>query len=181
MSTPELHRNVASRASALRARLNAAATLGGIDPVQAAQEARRMFEDIADDMRVRWLNLELGGYGSLVDARPLHDVLGVPAGHRLVAHVAAYRTHRAAALPPDPRRGPFQHFFVEPIGELAGARQVVRTRFGQPQAGELLEVDLRPRGLPDYPTRANFSRDVFERVVEGFVAVLYLQLGSATA
>jgi hypothetical protein len=35
--------------------------------------------------------------------------------------------------------------------------------------------------LPDYPTRANFSRDVFERVVEGFVAVLYLQLGSATA
>ncbi len=179
MPTPELRRNVAARAQALRAQLNAAATSGSIDPAQAAQEARLMFQDLADDVRVRWLNLELGGYGNLVDTRPLHDVLGVPAGERLVAHVAAYRTQRGAELLPRPHRRPFGHFFVEPIGDLAGARRVVRARFGQPRAGEIVEVDLRPRGAPDYPTRGAFSRDVFERVVEGFVAVLYLQLGSA--
>lgn len=181
MPTPELRQNVASRAQALRARLNAAATTGGIDPDQAALEARRLFEDVADDTRVRWLNLELGGYGALVDTRPLHDVLGVPAGDRLVAHVTAYRTHRGAELLPDPQRRPFQHFFVESLRELAGHRLVVVARFGVPRPGEEVELDFRPRtGLARYPTRATFSRDVFERIVQGFLAVLYLQLGSAT-
>jgi hypothetical protein len=179
--TAELQKNVAARAQALRDRLNAAATSGGVAPDEAATEAHRLFEDAADETRVRWLNLELGGYGTLVDSRPLHEVLGVPAGDRLVAHVTAYRTQRGAELLPSPHRRPFEHFFVESLQELAGHRQVVVARFGPPKPGEEVELDFRPRaGLAGYPTRATFSRDVFERVVEGFLAVLYLQLGSAT-
>ncbi len=145
--TPELRRNVASRAAALRARLNAAAMTGGVDAVQVATEARRLFEDAADETRVRWLNLEIGGYGGLSDTRPLHDVLRVPPNDRLVAHVGAYRTQRGAEVSPNPGRRPFAHFFVEGLAELVTARDRVRG------PGGALELDFSPQGaFSGYPS-----------------------------
>ena len=172
--TPELRRNVAARAVALRARLNAAATTGGVNAVQVATEAHRLFEDAADEMRVRWLNLEIRGYGGVSNTRPLHEVLRVPQNDRLVAHVGAYRTQRGAELSPNPGRRPFTHFFVEGLAELVTARDRVRG------PGGALELDFSPLGaFSGYPTRAEFPRDVFERITAGFIAALYLQLGSA--
>jgi hypothetical protein len=46
--------------------------------------------------------------------------------------------------------------------------------------GAVVELDFRPRaGFADFPSRAEFRIDVLERVTGGFVAALYLQLGSA--
>lgn len=92
--TPELRALVAQRAQELRGLLNASAVTGAMDLVAAAEAARRMFMDVADDVRVRWLNLEVAGYGYLVDQRPLHEVLGIHRHDRLVAHVAAYRAQQ---------------------------------------------------------------------------------------
>jgi hypothetical protein len=144
------------------------------DAVQVAQEAHRIFEDAKDEVRVRWMNLELGGYGP-TETRRLHEVLRVPQGDRLVAHVAAYRTQRGAELAPDPARGPFTHFFVEALSELVAARDRVR----QSGSASDVELDFGPgRALAGYPARATFPRDVFERIVGGALAALYLQLGS---
>jgi hypothetical protein len=46
-----------------------------LDAVLLAREARRVFEDAADELRSRWLTLELCGYVGHVDARPLSEVL----------------------------------------------------------------------------------------------------------
>jgi hypothetical protein len=44
---------------------------GRVDPITAATEAFRLFTDAQDEVRVRWLNLELNGYGDQVDSTPL--------------------------------------------------------------------------------------------------------------
>jgi hypothetical protein len=164
--------NVASRAALLRAQLNAGVARGDTDVVAAARDARRIFEERGDEVRARWLSLELGGYGT-AESRPVHDALGVPASDRLVAHVTAYRVQRGNELAPNPNGGPFSHFFVEGLTDLTAARDRVR-QVSSPK----VEVQLRPDGTSGYPMRAEFPHDVFERVVSGFLASLFLQLGS---
>jgi hypothetical protein len=76
LMTPELAQVVATRARALRGRLTP-----GTDPPSVAIEARRLFEDASDAVRVRWLNLELAGYETATRAiGPLPRVLGGPQG-----------------------------------------------------------------------------------------------------
>jgi hypothetical protein len=164
--TPELHGSIASRARALRAGLAPTS-----DFIAVATEARRLFEDAGDAVRVRWLNLELGGYEPAMSTiGPLHRVLGVPPHDRLAAHVAAYRTQRGS------REGgsDLAHFFVEGLAELI----VTRDRASR-ASGAQIELSFgAAAGSPDYPATATFPRDVFERVLGGFLAALDLQLGA---
>ncbi len=170
--TPELRRNVADRASDLRGRLNATVHAGGMSPVQAARDAQRIFEDAGDETRLRWLTLELGGYGPTT-TRPLHEVLRVAANDRLVAHVAAYRTRRGVMPGPGSSQRVLPHFFVEPLHELVRASD----RAARLPAGTTLELDLRD--LSGQPMRAQFRPDVFQQIGAGFLAALYLQLAAA--
>lgn len=145
--------------------------LGRIDPITAATEAVRVFTDTADAVRVRWLGLELEGYGDLVDSHPLHVVLGVPANDRLAGHVTAYRSQRGLA----PGGGEFRHFFVEPLSDLIATSARVATS----DATATLELEFAPSlGTTAHPPAGTFARDVFERVVAGFIAALHLQLGT---
>jgi hypothetical protein len=164
--TPELRDVVKRQARSLQLRLNH----GRVDPVTAATEAFRLFTDAAAAVHVRWLTLELHGYGEQVDSTPLHIVLGVPSGDRLAAHVAAYRTQRGRST-----AGEFRHFFVESLGELVSASASVATSGGT--SGLELEFGTSP-GASGHPRNGTFGRDVFERVVAGFVAALHLQLGA---
>jgi hypothetical protein len=168
--TPELRQLIGRRARDLQVQLNHA----GIDPVGVADEARQLFEEAADGVRFRWLTLELSGYVDHVAARPLHDVLGVPSGDRLAAHVAAYRSQRGIIATPGRPGGEFRHFFVESLGDLIAARERVA---GSSAETLLLDFGPHPR-VPAYPRSAEFSRDVFDRVVLGFLAALHLQLGT---
>jgi hypothetical protein len=163
--TPELRQLLSARGRSLQLRLNH----GRVDPITAATEARRLFTDAQDDVRVRWLNLELNGYGDHVDSTPLHVVLGLSAGDRLAAHVAAYRTQRGRT-----EHAAFQHFFVEPLGELVSASARVASSGGTAE----LELEFAPSiGAPEHPRTGTFSGDVFAQIITGFVAALYLQLG----
>lgn len=173
--TPELRALVGRRARELREVLNASASAGTIDLVAAAETAGQLFTEAADDVRLRWLNLELNGYGNLVEQRPLHVVLGVGRDDRLVAHVAAYRSQQGVELAPSPGGQVFNHFFVEPLFELIATRDRVRASSGSSE----LELSFGPHeALATYPTSARFPRDVFERITSGFGASLYLQLGA---
>jgi hypothetical protein len=164
--TPELAASLSGQARSLQLRLNH----GRVDPVTAATEAVRLFTDAQDPVRVRWLNLELRGYGELVESTPLHLVLGVAAGDRLAAHVAAYRTQRGFAGSSE-----FKHFFVESLRELVDASARVATSGGTAN----LELGFAPSTVSrTHPRSGTFGRDVFERVVAGFVAALHLQLGT---
>ena len=168
--TPELRHSIATRARAVQVRLNEA----GIDAVAAAKEAKRIFEDAGDAARMRWLTLELAGSAEHVPARPLHVVLGVPAGDRLAAHVAAYRSQRGTNVTPGQQAAEFRHFFVEPLAELVATRARVATR----ATGTRVVLEFGPeQAVPSYPRSGEFTRDVFDRVVLGFVAALHLQLG----
>lgn len=168
--TPELRQSIAARASDLQARMRPADR----DAVLLATEARRLFEDAADDLRSRWLTLELCGYAGHVDARPLSEVLhvlpGDPVGNRLVAHIAAYRTQRGYDVTPGHPRQELRHFFVEPLADLAAtaetlvrapASPVVVLRFPEAQHAQSIEL----------------GHDVFARILAGFGAALHLQLG----
>jgi hypothetical protein len=163
---PEMAHSVATRARALRAGLAPSA-----DPVAAAIAARRLFEDAGDGVRVRWLNLELQGYEpALAAIGPLPRVLCVPPHDRLAAHVAAYRMQRAL------RHGPpyLVHFFVEALPALVAARQQASSA-----TGNELELSFGPDpGSSKYPATAAFPRNVFDRVLGGFLAALHLQLGT---
>jgi hypothetical protein len=171
MTTDELRQSIALRVKALRDRLNEPQA----DPVEAAVEARRLFGDAVDETRVRWLELEQGGYRDLLAVRPLHEVLGVPAGDRLAAHVGAYRTQRGFDTSPGHGLREFSHFFVEPLPELLSARDRVR----RSAATSGLELSFGAHAsMPDYPTSGEFARDVFERILAGFLAALQLQLGA---
>lgn len=167
--TPELRQHLSQSACSLQLRLNH----GRVDPVTAATEALRLFSDAQDATRVRWLSLELNGYGDGVDSMPLNVVLGVPVGDRLAAHVAAYRTQRGRVQHAD-----FKHFFVEPLDEL------VRTsaRVASLGSTQELELEFAPSiGASGYPPSGTFSRDVFARIIMGFVAALHLQLRTLLA
>lgn len=172
--TPELRAHIARRARELRATLNASAPAGILDVVTVASAGRELFTEAADPVRVRWLNLELGGYGNLVDERPLHLVLGVGREDRLVAHVAAYRAQRGVALTPA-LGGLYTHFFVEPLDAIVATRDQIRASSGTSE----LELSFGQTGTPtSLPTSARFPRDVFERIAGGFAAALFLQLGT---
>ncbi|MEO5726296.1 MAG: hypothetical protein ABI134_04265 [Byssovorax sp.] len=163
--TPELHGSIAIRARALRAGLAPSSDL-----IAAATGAHRLFEEAGDAVRVRWLNLELGGYEPVMSTvGPLHRVLGVPPDDRLAAHVAAYRTQRGAR-----QGGPdLVHFFVEGLAELVATRDRASSA-----SGKQIELSFGPApGSRDYPATATFPPNVFERVLGGFLAALHLQLG----
>lgn len=169
MTTIELRRLVASQAGTLRTRLKSS----DLDPVGAADEARRLFTEVGDDVHVRWLNLEIGGYRDLVSVRPLHEVLQVPHDDRLALHVAAYRT-QTGIVTSDVESKEFRHFFVESLTDLVATRGRVRQSSGTSD----LELRFGPHAVvADYPSSGMFPRDVFERIVGGFLDVLFLQLG----
>lgn len=129
--------------------------------------------EVSDDVHVRWLNLEISGYRDLIDTQPLHRILQVQPDDRLAVHVAAYRTQKGfAKSDAGPRE--FRHFFVEPLAELVSTRDRVRQSTGTFD----LELQFGPQVVAaDYPSSATFQRDAFERIVSGFIAVLFLQLG----
>ena len=158
-----------ARARDLRTRLNGP----GVDVVAAAEDARLIFAERGDLQRVLWLALEIGGYGALTDAVPLHLVLGIAEGDRLARQVAAYRTQVGFRWMTQPASR-IAHFFVEPLAELRAAAERV-TKAG---AAESVELTFGPHaGRPDYPTSAEFSADVFQRILLGFTATLHLHLG----
>ncbi|HEX3474952.1 MAG TPA: hypothetical protein VHT91_07915 [Kofleriaceae bacterium] len=171
--TSGLLQTVESRARALQARLNHL----DVTASAAATEAIRIFDDAGDDVRRRWLTLELDGYAEHIDARALHEVLGVPHGHRLVAHVTAYRTQRGVDATPGRRPAEFRHFFIEPLSALEATRDKVAASAGG--AAVLLDFGPHPRDA-HYPTVGEFTRAVFDRVIAGFQAALHLQLGALT-
>jgi hypothetical protein len=137
----------------------------------------RIFEDAGDDVRCRWLTLETSGYAEHVDSRALHQVLGVPPGHRLAAHVTAYRTQRGVDATPGHLPAEFRHFFVEPLVALEATRAKVAA--SADTSALLLDFGPHPRDAL-YPTAGEFTRGVFDRVVAGFMAALHLQLGTLT-
>jgi hypothetical protein len=143
---------------------------------EAATEAMRIFEDADDDVRCRWLTLELSGYVD-VDSRALHEVLGVPHGHGLAAHVTAYRTQRGIDATPGHHPAEFRHFFVEPLSALEAARAKVAASAGA--SALVLDFGRHARDT-SYPTAGEFTRRVFARVLAGFMAALHLQLGTLT-
>ncbi|MFI5296753.1 MAG: hypothetical protein ACHREM_01535 [Polyangiales bacterium] len=155
----------AMQARSLRARLTPTA-----DPIVVAQEARRIFTNAADDVRTRWMNLELGGYSEARnEIGPLHQVLRVPVHDRLAVHVAAYRTQRGHRL----GRQELVHFFVEPLSKLVDAREQLVA-----EKKPTIEITFGKHPTSsEYPTTASFPRDVFERIIGGFIAALHLQLG----
>jgi hypothetical protein len=169
---PELRHAIASRARALQDRLNQFS----VGAVEAATEAMCIFEDADDDLRRRWLTLELGGYTE-ADSRALHQVLGVPHGHQLAAHVTAYRTQRGVDATPGHRPAEFRHFFVEPLSTLEATRGKVAASGGA--SALVLDFGRHARDA-SYPTAGEFARGVFDRVVAGFMAALHLQLGTLT-
>ena len=161
---PDLRGQVRS----LRARLSPRS-----DVVAAAEEARQLFFRRHDPQRTRWLELELGGYRNITAAN-LHEVFGPGTDARLLAHVTAYRVQRARTETAPITE--FRHLFVEPLADLRLARDNVRKLEAR---GHILPLQfLLPVGTPTHPANAVFSRDVFERVVGGFVAALHLQLGA---
>lgn len=168
--TPERWQSIATRARELQGRMRPAE----LDTVLLAQEARRVFEDAADELRVRWLDLELGGYAGRVDARPLPEMLrvlpGDLVGSRLVAHIAAYRTQRGHDVTPGHPRQEVRHFFVEPLPEVAGTAEKL-TRDPMSSVVVLAFQDGRQTRLVE------FGHDVFTRILAGFAAALHLQLG----
>ncbi len=160
-----------AHAENLRARLNDDSE----DIEVLAREARKIFHDAEMPDRVRWLDLELDGYGSLVDVRPLSEVLGVTDEHELVTFIARYRRQPGITWEGgDPNGRPFLHFFVESISELKAVAQRVRTGVGATSV--ILEFGPHA-GDPIHPRQGEFPRDVFDRVLLGFRATLHLQLG----
>jgi hypothetical protein len=173
MTTPELQHLVAQQARSLQLRLNH----GRVDPITAAGEARRLFTEVGDDVHVRWLGLELNGYGELAHAVPLHVLLRVPAADRLTTHVAAYRTQRGLLPGPNGTPSEFRHFFVESLAQLIDARATVA---GSDASSRLELAFTVSTSTARHPSSGSFGRDVFDRIVAGFVAALYLQLGVLT-
>jgi hypothetical protein len=167
--TPELWQSVKRRARDLQNRLRPT----NLDAVLVATEARTLFDDAADELRSRWLNLELSGYAGHVDARPLSEVLrvvpGDPIGGRLVAHVAAYRTQRGYDVTPGHPRHEFRHFFVEPLSDLAATAEKLNGAVSSVVVLSLVEARQAQS--------VEFSHDIFARVIAGFGAALHLQLG----
>lgn len=171
--TPELRQSIADRARALQSRMRP----DRLDAVVLATEARRLFEDAADELRTRWLTLELRGYAEHVEARPLSEVLrvrpGDPVGSRLVAHIAAYRTQCGHDLAPDSGRSEVRHFFVEPLADFV----VTAEELAHPSRSPVIVLSFAEiQGAHS----VEFGRDMFARILAGFGAALHLQLGDLT-
>jgi hypothetical protein len=165
----EVRRLASEQARALQLRLNH----GRVDPITAGTEACRIFAEATDRVRARWLGFELNGYGNLVDSTPLHVLLGVGQTDRLSAHVAAYRTQWGL----DANGAEFRHFFVESLADLVATSTKVASTGGSSP----LELEFGAPSKPtEHPRSGSFRRDVFERVVAGFVAALQLELGALT-
>ncbi len=157
-------------AISLRHRLNAPEA----DLVALATEARAVFAAAGNAVHASWLDLELAGYRPAIEGRPVHEVLGVPAGDRLVAHVTSYRAQRGElTVPANGARPPFSHFFVESLADLVAAAN--RVKKGAP-----VLLDFGPTVVVDGSPVA-FPPDVFDRLLLGFRAVLHLELGNLTA
>lgn len=155
------------QALSLRTRLNDHAA----NIVELAGEAVLLFHAAGSIVHVRWLDFELKGYGNAVDHAPLHEVLGVPSGDRLAAHVSAYRVQSGRIIEPQHRYGePFQHFFVESLPEI----EIAAARTRETEANEL-NLSFGP-GVVSYPGSGAFPTRVFEGILLGFRAVLHLQL-----
>ena len=160
-----------ARARDLRARLSSRR----IDALGAAEVGRRIFTDAADHVRARWLSLELNGYCSPATAKPLHLFLRVAPSERLAQQVAAYRAQRGLTATADGASEEFRHFFVESLWDLTVARRTVRR--STTAAFVALGFTLHT-GAATHPSEGRFTRDVFDRVVDGFAAALHLQLGT---
>ena len=157
------------RAQSLRRRLNDQA----VDVERLARDALEAFESAGRPAHVRWLTLELQGYGVVAGRAPLDAILGVGEGDHLVVHVSAYRLHAGQIVEADAlAERSFQHFFVESLAELSAAAQRVRSAGPAP-----LRLDFGP-GIPNYPAMLAFPADVFDRILLGFRAVLHLELRS---
>jgi hypothetical protein len=156
-------------AQSLRRRLNDQA----VDVERLAREALGAFESAGRVEHVRWLTLELQGYGVVAGHAPLGAILGVGERDRLVVHISAYRLHAGQVVEGGELTGrSFQHFFVESLHDLTAA--ALRVRNAGPA---LLRLDFGP-GIPNYPATLAFPADVFDRILLGFRAVLHLELGS---
>jgi hypothetical protein len=158
------------RAWALREALAGA----GIDARAAARESRAIFVAANDLTRTRWIDLELTGYGARPERRPLHEILGLPAGAPLIAEVAAYRTQVGRRWTEPHGGSRVAHFFVEPLAELYAARDRVRIA---KLTGRVELAFLAPGGAFDYPKLADFPTDIFEQIILGFVVALRRELG----
>lgn len=161
-------KQLSAHARSLRRRINH----GHVDPLTAAREARRLFAEAADVPHMKWLDLEIAGYGEVADVVPLHTILGVPENDRLAIHVIAYRTQRGTAVGPAGSALEFRHFFVESLADIVQARADVA---GSSGSGSI-ELGFAMHAGSAHPTSGSFGRDVFDRIVAGFVAALYLQL-----
>lgn len=151
----------------LRHRLNAPEA----DLVALASEARSVFAAAGKVAYAAWLDLELAGYGAAIEGRPVHEVLGVADGDRLVAHVTSYRAQRGELTSAHPSA--LSHFFVESLAELVSAAQ--RVKKGAPTVLLDFGPSLAEGGAP-----VAFPVDVFDRILLGFRAVLHLELGNLT-
>lgn len=169
--TPEMRQSIATRARELQGRIQP----GSRDAVLLATDARRLFEDAADELRSRWLTLELSGYADHVAARPLAAVLrvlpGDLTGNRLVAHIAAYRTQRGHDVTPGRPRQEIRHFFVEPLLSITATAD----RLSSPPLTVILSF-----APARHAQSVEFGGDVFARILAGFHAALHLQLGDLT-
>ena len=157
------------RAQELRARLNNR----HIDALGAAEVGRRIFTEAGDELRSRWLSLELNGYDVGIAPKPLHVILRAQAGDRLLRHILAYRSQSALAHTPGAEQE-FRHFFIEPLWDLVLARRAVQRSPGT----RLVALGFgRPASVAtSHPREAIFTRDVFARILDGVGAALQLQL-----
>jgi hypothetical protein len=160
-----------ARAHDLRTRLSSRR----IDALGAAEVGRRIFTDAADHVRARWLSLELNGYCSPASAKLVHLLLRVPANERLALQVAGYRAQRGLTARADGASKEFRHFFIESLWDLTVARRTVRR--STTTAFVALGFTLHSAAAT-HPSEGRFTRDVFDRVVDGFAAALHLQLGT---
>lgn len=145
-----------------------------IDIELLAKEAYDIFDAARSPVHVRWLRLELQGYGAVDGSSPLHEVLGVHEGDRLAVHVLTYRAQEGQVIEGgQPTGRPLRHFFIEPLREISAASG--RLQGGSPGA---LQLDFDSPEGTGHQVIAEFPADVFDRVLLGFRAVLHLQLTS---
>jgi hypothetical protein len=146
-----------------------------------AADARTVFEAAGWTPHVRWLQLELGGYGPSTDASRVHDLLGLEVADPLATLVRAYRT-REGVVDGGAAPSTIHHFFVESLPNLRAASDKIIVR------GARMRLEL-PRAVGASPliatfatsaTCATFATDVYDRVLLGFRAVLDRQLEALT-
>jgi hypothetical protein len=165
---------VAARARALMASLRIDST----DVVHLTEEARSVFAEVGDAARVRWLDHEISGYGTVSSVRPLHEVLALPPGDPLMTSVMAYRTQVGRRWPGSGEHDELVHFFVEPLVDLVSGRE--RLHSASPSAFVGLSFDAHP-DAPQYPASAEFPADVFDRILAGFADTLQRELEGAAS